>query len=88
MSARLFAEWQAYFSIEPFGPPAAFWRTGMAASIMANVNRTKKSQRAFQPEDFMPESMKPEPPECDEADEAEALKARFLAYGEQAKRRG
>lgn len=34
----------------------------------------------------MPESMKLEPPERDEAEEAERLKTRFQAYGEQMKR--
>ena len=57
MSARRFAEWQAYCAIEPFGPPAAFWQAGLIASMLANVNRTKKSQKAFAAEDFMPSTM-------------------------------
>ena len=57
MSAHRFAEWQAYCAIEPFGPPAAFWQAGLIASMLANVNRTKKSQKTFTAEDFMPRTM-------------------------------
>jgi len=60
MSARRFAEWQAYAQVEPFGPPADFWQAGLMASTLVNVNRTKKSQQAMQPADFMPESFQPE----------------------------
>lgn len=61
MSARRFAEWKAYCQIEPFGPPAAFWQAGMQASVLANVNRTKPSQKAFQPADFMPAALTEQP---------------------------
>lgn len=79
-------EWQAYCSIEPFGPPAGFWQSGLVASALVNVNRTKENQKVCGPNDFMPESMKPEPIERDDADEAEVMKARFHAYCEQVKR--
>jgi len=57
MSAKRFAEWQAYYQVEPFGPPAGYWQAGLIASTLANVNRTKKSQKALTPEDFMPRTM-------------------------------
>jgi hypothetical protein len=57
MSGRQLAEWQAYAQLEPFGSPAQFWQAGLIASVLANVNRTKKDQKAFTPEDFMPRSM-------------------------------
>ncbi|MDP2381239.1 MAG: hypothetical protein Q8N00_00385 [Nitrospirota bacterium] len=57
LSARKLREWQAYAELEPFGPPAGFWRAGLIASVVANVNRTKKSQQAFSAEDFMPRTM-------------------------------
>lgn len=57
MSAKQFKEWQAYSQLEPFGPPAAYWRTGLTVSMVANVNRTKSTQKAFTPEDFMPSTM-------------------------------
>lgn len=48
----------AYAQVEPFGETAAFWRAGMVASVLANVNRPKKGQKAFKPEDFMPKEPK------------------------------
>ena len=47
------AEWMAYAQLEPFGEQEAFWRSGMTASTIANVNRGKNT-KAFKPEDFMP----------------------------------
>jgi hypothetical protein len=57
MSGRQLAEWQAYWSLEPFGPPAEFWRAGLIASMLANVNRAKKTDRVMKPEDYMPQSL-------------------------------
>lgn len=48
----------AYFSIEPFGEHAAYWRTGVIAATIANVNRPK-NRRAYTAEDFMPKEPKP-----------------------------
>ena len=58
MSARRFAEWQAYCSLEPFGPPAEFWRAGLIASAIRNANRAKSTDPVSMPEDFLPESMR------------------------------
>ncbi len=47
----------AFAEIEPFGDDdqKAYWRSGMIASTIANVNRdTKKQRKAYTPEDFMP----------------------------------
>lgn len=57
MSGRQLAEWQAYWQVEPFGPPAEFWRAGLIASMLANVNRAKKTDKVMKPEDYMPQSM-------------------------------
>jgi hypothetical protein len=55
MSSREFAEWLAYFELEPFGEERADLRSGIVASTIANVNRDpKRRRRAFRPEDFMP----------------------------------
>lgn len=56
LDSRQIAGWMAYFSVEPFGEHAAYWRAGVIAATIANVNRGKR-QRAYKPEDFMP----PEP---------------------------
>lgn len=66
MSGRRLAEWMAYSQLEPFGPPAQFWQAALIASVLANVNRTKKDQKAFKPEDFMPRSMVDEPEQPDD----------------------
>lgn len=50
-------EWLAYYQLEPFGPPAGYWQAGLIASTLANVNRTKNTQKAFISEDFMPRTM-------------------------------
>jgi len=47
----------AYYAIEPFGQYPKYYRTGIVASIIANVHRGKRSQ-AFRPEDFMPKEPK------------------------------
>lgn len=48
-------EWVAYSELEPFGEERADWRSGMVASVVANVNRDPKRGRPFQPKDFMPQ---------------------------------
>ncbi len=79
MSAKTFTEWQAYCSLEPFGPPAEFWRAGLIASTFANANR-KKGQDSLKPEDFMPKSMQAEPIEGEASTRAEILKQNFENY--------
>jgi hypothetical protein len=55
LSAREFAEWQAYFAIEPFGEDMADLRAGIVAATIANVNRdAKKRSQPYEPLDFMP----------------------------------
>lgn len=60
LDSRQIAEWIAYYSIEPFGEHAAYWRAGQIASTIANVNRPK-GKRAFTVEDFMPSEPKVKP---------------------------
>lgn len=80
MSARTFAEWQAYCAVEPFGPPAEFWRAGVIAATLANVHR-KKGQQPFKPEDFMPKGMLPEESAKGSAEHtAQVLRQNFEAY--------
>lgn len=79
MSARTFAEWQAYCALEPFGPQADYWRAGVIAAMIANVNR-KKNQQPFTPEDFMPKSLRAEPVEGSAEQRADILKQNFEAY--------
>jgi hypothetical protein len=46
--------WRAYAQIEPFGEERADLRSGIVASVIANVNRDPKKGKAFNPQDFMP----------------------------------
>ena len=48
------SEWIAFYQLEPFGHRASWLRTGVVASIIANVNR-RKGIKATKPEDFMPD---------------------------------
>ena len=59
VDSRELAEWRAYERIEPFGEKRADARAGMVASVMANAWKGK-DQKAFTPEDFMPEYDKPQ----------------------------
>ncbi len=55
MSAREFAEWMAFFEMEPWGYDMENWRFGMLAATMANLHRDpKKRRRPYRPTDFMP----------------------------------
>lgn len=55
MSSREFAEWMAFYDLEPFGEEQADLRAGIVASTVANVHRDrKKRSKAYKPEDFMP----------------------------------
>lgn len=54
ISSRELSEWQAYYTLEPFGEWAADVRAGVVASTVANVNRGKNS-KPFKPGDFMPQ---------------------------------
>lgn len=56
MSSREFAEWVAYYGLEPFGEERADLRMAVVASLIANANRDpKKRKRPFEPRDFMPQ---------------------------------
>ena len=73
----------AYYSIEPFGEHAAFWRAGQIAATIANVNRSKRT-RAYKAEDFMPSEPKVKP-DVQTPEEMAAILKRAFEY---AKRHG
>ncbi|GAP07128.1 hypothetical protein ATHL_01996 [Anaerolinea thermolimosa] len=45
--------WMEFYTAEPFGYSMENYRTGITASVIANVHRGKNT-RSYQPEDFMP----------------------------------
>ena len=54
ISSLEFTEWQAFYSIEPFGDLVADQRHGVATSLIANVNRDSKTRPApYRAEDFI-----------------------------------
>lgn len=73
--SRQFAEWQAYYQLEPWGEERADLRAGIIASTIANVNRGK-GQRAFTPSDFMPE-FNPKPKQRMSAEQMAAVMTKF-----------
>lgn len=60
MSAAEFAEWMAFYEIEPFGWQADFSGHAQTAATIANVNRSKDT-KPYKVSDFMPKE--PQPPQ-------------------------
>lgn len=54
MTSRQFAEWQAYYRLEPWGEERADLRSGIIAATFANAHRAKGAKPA-KAEDFMPD---------------------------------
>lgn len=54
MSSREFAEWLAYYNLEPFGEVRADLRMATLAALIANANRdARKRKEPYTPRDFM-----------------------------------
>lgn len=61
MSSHEFAEWMAYYTLEPFDESRADLRMGIMAALFANANRdVKKHKKAYEPTEFMPFYEKPQ----------------------------
>jgi formiminotetrahydrofolate cyclodeaminase len=54
MSSSEVADWMAYERLEPWGEERADLRTGILASLVANVTRGK-DQKPYGPAEFMPD---------------------------------
>ena len=52
MGASLFAEWRAFYALDPFGEERADLRMGVLASVLSNLFRGKRGRRKA-PADFM-----------------------------------
>jgi len=67
----------AYADLEPFGEEAAYWRAGMLAATMANLERNpKKRPKPFEPADFMPDPVEPDKPPASPAERYAAFRAK------------
>lgn len=61
VSSREFAEWMAYYRLEPFGELRHDLQSAIIASVIANVNRNpKKHAKPFKVDEFMPDFGTPE----------------------------
>ncbi len=49
MPAKVYAEWEYFFQLEPFGALVEELRVGQQCALLANINSTKR----FKPEDFL-----------------------------------
>lgn len=55
MTSSEFTEWQAFYTLEPFGDLIADQRHGVATSVLANINRNAETRPdAFRADDFIP----------------------------------
>lgn len=81
MSSAEFAEWMAFYTIEPFGEERADLRQAMTTSAVNNsIQAQAKTPKWTKPEDFMPFSNKAETqPKTQDVASPEALLARFNA---------
>jgi len=55
LTSKQITEWIEYHAIEPWGEPAAWYRSGILASLIANIHRAKNAP-PFTPADFMPKN--------------------------------
>jgi hypothetical protein len=62
MTSAQFAEWAAYYQLEPWGEERADVRHGILTSVLANCHRGK-SAAAFKPKDFIVDYEKPSQPD-------------------------
>lgn len=79
MSSREFAEWLAFFRLQPYGEMREDFRFARLMALLANVNRDPDTSREFTHEDFMPKFEDPEPDEPDD-DQRQAVAMKIDAY--------
>lgn len=75
ISSAEFAEWMAYYRLDPQGQDRADLRSGIVAATVANASRGRKT-KAYKPKDFMPDFEKAAPAATD----WKAQKAKFKAF--------
>jgi len=85
LDSREFAEWMAYYSLEPWGEERADLRAGIIASTIANRHRDpKREKEAYKPQDFMPLLQRPSAADTLTA----SIKQGFAKFKKQVKARG
>jgi hypothetical protein len=58
ISAEQYLNWLSYYEISPWGYEIENYRSGIIASAIMNVNRSKKSDKLFTLDDFFPKRNK------------------------------
>jgi hypothetical protein len=71
MTSAEFAEWFAFYRLEPWGCEAEEHRAGILAATVANTVPRKPGTPGLRPSDFFPPRVKPK------ADPLEQIKAAF-----------
>lgn len=56
VSSRELTEWMAFYELEPFGWEAGLLGHAITSSTVMNSRRSKKSDKVFVPQDFMPKA--------------------------------
>ena len=85
ISAIELAEWEAFYSLEPFGYEINMIGHAITSATIMNAQRTKTSDPSFSPEDFMPKLEDQEPQSTEEMIEVAAMLT--AAYGGKDKRK-
>lgn len=57
MPSRLFDEWKAYSTLDPFGTNSTFYAAAQIAAAIYNTNR-RKGSRAISPREIVPDFVK------------------------------
>ena len=74
ISSREFAEWMAFYRLEPFGEERADLRMAILAAVIANANRDPKQRKQpYEPKDFMPQFDQPQDTETEPWEQQLAL---------------
>jgi hypothetical protein len=86
LSAAELAEWRQFYDLEPWGSDAEFYRVGIVAAMIGNVNRDpKKRPKPFTPRDFVPGWDKKEQPAADGMSPQRVRGALISAFGKRIK---
>jgi hypothetical protein len=52
LTSSQFLEWLEFYQLEPYGYELDNYRAGIIASAIYNTNRSKESDKVFEPKDF------------------------------------
>lgn len=86
ISSKELTEWMAFYNVEPFGEGQVALRSGIIASLIANIKRdTKKKITPFTPFDFIPKIYSKETMEKLEQAKQDVMSMKQKRYNERGK---